>query len=325
MPFCTSGGSGITNSVNNIKGLAPSATWLDGRVCNGSNGNTSALTSWANGLGLDFSPRSDDEQPSPAPVDPAPTHEHAWGNTWANDTTHHWHECDNADCTVTANADKNGYAQHTWNSGVETTAPAVETEGVKTYTCSVCSATKTEPIDKLPQPEPDNAPKVLVAYFSCTNNTENIANHIVTAVGADNATLFEIIPETPYTSADLNYSNSSCRANQEQNDASARPAIASTCKVENMADYDVIFLGYPIWWGTAPKIIYTFLEQTDYNFSGKTIIPFCTSASSGYNDSSIKALVGSDTTWVTGRRFSGSASQDTVQSWVNGLNLDLSR
>ena len=135
--------------------------------------------------------------------------------------------------------------------------------------------TPTPTPEPTPTPTPEPAANTLIVYFSATNNTENIANHIKTTLG-DDADLFEIVPETPYTSADLNY-NTDCRANREQNDANARPAISGS--VENMKQYDVIFLGYPIWWGQAPKIMYTFLESYDLN--GKTVVPFCTSGSSG--------------------------------------------
>ncbi len=122
----------------------------------------------------------------------------------------------------------------------------------------------------------DNLPatgnsQVLIAYFSCTNTTEGIAKHIQAET---KGTLYEIIPEITYTSADLNY-NSDCRANREQNDPAARSAISGS--VENFDKYDIVFIGYPIWWGQAPKIIYTFLES--YDLSGKTVVPFCTSAS----------------------------------------------
>lgn len=159
--------------------------------------------------------------------------------------------------------------------------------------------------------------KALVAYFSCTNNTKAVAEKLAQAAGAD---LYEIVPEVPYTSADLNY-NSDCRANREQNDPDARPAI--TGGVERWDSYDVVFLGYPIWWGKAPKIIHTFLES--YDWVGKTIVPFCTSGSSPYNDSSIKPLAGSDATWVTGCRFANSVSQSDVSAWVDGLGLDLKK
>ena len=156
--------------------------------------------------------------------------------------------------------------------------------------------------------------KKLVAYFSASGITAAVARTLAEAADAG---LYEIKPQTPYTSADLNY-NTDCRANREQNDDAARPAISGS--VDNIAQYDVIFLGYPIWWGKAPKIIHTFLES--YDFTGKTIVPFCTSASSGYNDSTIRPLA-PDAHWQTGRRFSGGASRSTVESWVNDLELAL--
>ena len=129
-----------------------------------------------------------------------------------------------------------------------------------------------------PEPAPQEGADVLVAYFSATGNTENIAEHLVSILDAD---LYEIVPQVPYTFEDLDYSNSDCRANREQNDPTARPAISGG--VEDLEDYEVIFLGYPIWWGDAPKIIPTFLET--YDFDGKTIVPFCTSGSSSIGSS----------------------------------------
>ncbi len=167
-----------------------------------------------------------------------------------------------------------------------------------------------------PDPAPSEDGRVLIAYFSATGTTEGIANHLNAILDAD---LYEIVPETPYTSADLNY-NTDCRANREQNDSSARPAISGG--VENMEQYDVIFLGYPIWWGQAPKIISTFLES--YDFSGKTIVPFCTSGSSGIGSSAANLHALADTAaWMDGQRFSGSVPQSAVESWVNGLDLTL--
>ena len=124
----------------------------------------------------------------------------------------------------------------------------------------------------------------------------------------------------PYTSEDLDYRNDDCRANREQNDPTARPAISGS--VEDMEDHEVIFLGYPIWWGDAPKIIFTFLET--YDFDGKTIVPFCTSGSSsiGGSVSDLESLT-DGATWLDGQRFSGSASQETVSQWVDSLGLDL--
>ena len=157
--------------------------------------------------------------------------------------------------------------------------------------------------------------KVLVAYFSATGHTKTIAEYLQTALDAD---LYEIVPQEPYTDADLDYNTDGCRANREQNDDSARPAISGS--VEDMDGYDVVFIGYPIWWGQAPKIVYTFLES--YDFSGKTIVPFCTSGGSGIDGSlgGLQALA-SDADWLTGQRFSSGASEEEVQSWVDHLGL----
>ena len=155
---------------------------------------------------------------------------------------------------------------------------------------------------------------ILVAYFSCTNNTKSIAEYVADITGG---TIYQIIPAVPYTSADLNY-NSDCRANREQNDATCRPEISGS--VASISDYDIIYLGYPIWWGQAPKIIYTFLES--YNLSGKTIVPFCTSGSSGIGTSATNmhsSAMGA--TWLDGRRFSGSASKSDIENWINSLGI----
>ena len=175
----------------------------------------------------------------------------------------------------------------------------------------------TPPEDETTTGTDDSGKKILIAYFSATNNTEGIANHLNEILDAD---LYEIVPETPYTSDDLNYNDSSSRTSQEMDDPNARPAISGS--VDNMEQYDVIFLGFPIWWGEAPRIISTFLES--YDLSGKTIAPFCTSASSplGSSARNLQALT-DDVTWLEGQRFSGSAPQSTVESWVNGLGLTL--
>ena len=158
----------------------------------------------------------------------------------------------------------------------------------------------------------DNA-KALVAYFSATGNTETVAKQLQAVLDADG---YEIVPEEPYTADDLNYNKDDCRANKEQNDSTARPAIAGS--VENMDDYDVVFIGYPIWWGKAPKIIDTFLES--YDFSGKTIVPFCTSGSSGIAGSLNEIQSAApNANWETGRRFSANATETDLQDWGNGL------
>lgn len=156
----------------------------------------------------------------------------------------------------------------------------------------------------------------LVAYFSATGNTEKIAHHIINITGADS---YEIVPTIPYTAEDINYSNSNCRANQEQNDKTCRPEIAGS--VENMDNYDVVYVGYPIWWGQEPRIIDTFMES--YDFSDKTVIPFCTSGSSSITTSekNIANLGISIGNQLSGKRFLGSASEETVSEWISSLNL----
>lgn len=158
---------------------------------------------------------------------------------------------------------------------------------------------------------------VLVAYFSATHTTEGVAKEISSALGAD---LYEIIPENPYTEADLDYNDDNSRTTIEMNDASSRPAISGS--VENMDQYDTIFLGYPIWWGDAPRIISTFVES--YDFSGKTIVPFCTSGGSGIGSSAsnLEKLT-SGANWLSGQRFSGSSAHEEIADWINGLDLKL--
>lgn len=170
--------------------------------------------------------------------------------------------------------------------------------------------------DPSPNPHPTNG-RVLVVYFSCTNTTKGVAEHVASVTGSG---MYRIEPKEPYTSADLDYNNSSSRANREQNDSSARPVIANS--LESLSDYDVIFIGYPIWWGKAPKIIFTFLES--YDFAGKTIIPFCTSHSSGIgsSDTDLHSLA-PQATWMQGRRFGGNASESDVREWIESLNLNL--
>ncbi|MCD7737668.1 MAG: aldo/keto reductase [Lachnospiraceae bacterium] len=157
--------------------------------------------------------------------------------------------------------------------------------------------------------------RILVAYFSCTGTTEQIARWIIDETGADS---YEIVPEVPYTEEDLAYYTGG-RADQEQADDSARPGIAGS--VENIEQYDVIFLGYPIWHGQAPRIISTFLES--YDFSDVTIIPFCTSHSSdiGSSAENLHSLCSDTVTWMEGRRFSQDATESDVIEWVDSMEL----
>jgi flavodoxin len=163
-----------------------------------------------------------------------------------------------------------------------------------------------------------NMKNVLIAYFSCTGNTRSLAEQIAKASKAE---LYEIKPKIPYSSEDLNWRNNSSRTNIERNNPSSRPAISNN--VENMEQYDIIFLGYPIWFGQAPNIIYTFLES--YDFSGKTVVPFCTSGSSpiGSSASNLHRLCSNNTTWLSGSRFTLNTSRSEIVTWINGLGLNI--
>ena len=164
------------------------------------------------------------------------------------------------------------------------------------------------------QPKPtEDKMKTLVVYFSCTNTTKTLAEYAADILGAD---IYEIVPAVPYTAADLAYYTNG-RADQEQNDPSVRPAISGG--VDNMSDYDTIILGYPIWHGQAPRIISTFLES--YDFSGKTIVPFCTSHSSGMGSSAnnLHALCSAE--WKSGNRFGGGTSRNEISKWLNEIGL----
>ena len=131
-------------------------------------------------------------------------------------------------------------------------------------------------------PQTDNTDntgaKSVVVYFSVTGNTKKVAEHIAEATGAD---IYEIVPKEPYSDDDIDYSNDNCRANKEMNDDSARPEIGG--EALDLSGYDTVYLGYPIWWGTMPKIINTFLDT--YDLGGKTVMPFCTSGGSGISSS----------------------------------------
>ena len=158
--------------------------------------------------------------------------------------------------------------------------------------------------------------KTLVAYFSASGQTARLAKTIADVTGGD---LYEIEPAEKYTSADLNWNDKQSRSTKEMNDASSRPAISG--KVADMGQYDTVFVGFPIWWYVAPRIIQTFLES--YDFSGKTVVPFATSGGSsmGNTNSVLQKSCSSSTKWKDGRRMSSRESASSVQKWVDSLNL----
>lgn len=155
----------------------------------------------------------------------------------------------------------------------------------------------------------------LVVYFSATGNTEAVAETLAETQGAE---IHEITPEDPYTDADLDYNNSSCRANAEQNDENARPAISGG--IDNIDDYDVIYVGFPIWWGDMPRIMYTFFDT--YDLSGKTIAPFCTSGGSGISGavSSIEELE-PEADITEGLRTSSQGAEADIAQWLDRIGL----
>ena len=158
---------------------------------------------------------------------------------------------------------------------------------------------------------------VLVVYYSATGNTEEVANYIADTAGGD---LFELEPVEPYTDDDLNWSDDNSRVSQEHEDESLRDVELVSTDVENWDSYDTVFIGYPIWWGIAAWPVDSFVENND--FTGKTVIPFCTSASSGIGDSGqlLEEMAGTGD-WQEGERFRSGADEADVQEWVNGLGL----
>lgn len=157
--------------------------------------------------------------------------------------------------------------------------------------------------------------KKLVAYFSASGITESVARNLSQTAGAD---LYRIQPEVPYTSADLDWMNKKSRSSIEMNDPASRPAIAA--EDLDISSYDVVFLGFPVWWYMAPTIINTFLET--YDFSGKTVIPFATSGSSGIENCEKKLQQQYPSiNWKSGRLLNGHPGQDVLDSWVKSLNV----
>lgn len=193
----------------------------------------------------------------------------------------------------------------------ESTRQSSQTENKSDSLSELNSSLKSES-----DSEADSTPsekKSAVVYFSATGNTEDVAELIAKETNAD---IFEIVPENVYTSEDLNYNDDNCRANKEMNDDAARPSISGDMSA--VSEYDVIYLGYPVWWGTAPRIIQTFLES--YDLSRSTIYAFCTSGGSGIEKSvgDLRSLY-SDMNIVSGKRFS-KADESDIKEWLGSLN-----
>ena len=192
----------------------------------------------------------------------------------------------------------------------ETSAPT-EQPATEPSESSSTAAAESEP-----ETQPETG-KTLVVYYSASGNTERVAKDIAEAAGAD---LFEIVPTEVYTSEDLNWTNPDSRVSREHDDESLRDVPLTTTEVPDWDSYDTVFIGYPIWWGIAAWPVDTFVKNND--FTGKTVIPFATSSSSGMGQSgSLLADMAGTGEWQEGQRFSSGVSSDDVQSWVNGLGL----
>ena len=187
----------------------------------------------------------------------------------------------------------------------ETSAPTEQPE-----------SSSTAPAESEPATQPKTG-KTLVVYYSASGNTERVAKDIAEAAGAD---LFEIVPTEVYTSEDLNWTNPDSRVSREHDDESLRDVPLTTTEVPDWDSYDTVFIGYPIWWGIAAWPVDTLVKNND--FTGKTVIPFATSSTSGMGQSgSLLADMAGTGEWQEGQRFSSGVSSDDVQSWVNGLGL----
>ena len=154
-------------------------------------------------------------------------------------------------------------------------------------------------------------------YFSASGNTEAVAETIADTLNAD---LFELVPADPYTDADLNWTVSGSRVNREHENESLRDVELVRDTVSNWDEYDTVFIGYPIWWGIAAWPVNDFIQSND--FTGKTVIPFCTSASSGLGQSGrlLEEMAGTGS-WLEGRRFTERASQSDIRNWASSLDI----
>ena len=196
------------------------------------------------------------------------------------------------------------------------------------------ASSTTQPETSAPTEQPTTAPsessstapsetepatgKTLVVYYSASGNTKRVAEDIAEAAGAD---LFEIVPTEVYTSDDLNWTNSNSRVSREHDDESLRDVPLTTTEVPDWDSYDTVSIGYPIWWGIAAWPVDTFVKNND--FTGKTVIPFATSSSSGMGQSGtlLSEMAGTGD-WQDGQRFPSGASQSDVADWVSGLGLN---
>lgn len=195
----------------------------------------------------------------------------------------------------------------TVSTTASTTAATTEATQPNEETTEAVETTETEAA----------ANKTLVVYYSASGNTRRVAEAIAQAANTD---LFEIVPTEVYTNEDLNWTNPNSRVSREHDDESLRDVPLTTTEVPDWDSYDTVLLGYPIWWGIAAWPVNNFVKAND--FTGKTVIPFATSSSSGMGQSgSLLAEMANGGDWQQGQRFSSGVSEADVQAWVNGLGL----
>ncbi|MCU7653787.1 flavodoxin [Acutalibacter sp. LFL-21] len=218
--------------------------------------------------------------------------------------------------------DGNGNSSSSQASSATPESSAVESSASEASSSSEIEASSQAPSSSEVSSEAQaedtgSGSSVLVVYYSATGNTAQVAQYIANSTGGD---LFELEPVDPYTSDDLNWTDDNSRVNQEHENESLRDVELVADTVDNWDQYDTVFIGYPIWWGIAAWPVDGFVEAND--FSGKTVIPFCTSSSSGLGESGqlLADMVGTGD-WQEGLRFRSSASQEDVQSWIEELGL----
>lgn len=198
-----------------------------------------------------------------------------------------------------------------------TETDSAETSSVATTEPETTEAPSTDTSETGAQETESTGGKTLVVYYSATGNTENVANAIADTLGAD---VFELEPVEPYSNDDLNWTNDDSRVSREHENEDERNVELVSATVDNWSDYDAVFIGYPIWWGIAAWPVDEFIETND--FTGKTVIPFATSASSGMGQSGqlLEEMAGTGD-WQEGERFRESVSEEDVRAWVEGLGL----
>lgn len=208
--------------------------------------------------------------------------------------------------------------QTSTQAAAETETAQTESERVQETESAQSETESTEAVDAGEETEAEaGTGKTLVVYYSATGNTEEVANAIAAATGAD---VFELEPADPYTDEDLNWTDENSRVTVEHDNPDQRDVELVADTVDNWEEYDTVFIGYPIWWGIAAWPVDTFVEAND--FTGKTVIPFCTSSSSDLGESGqLLAEMAGTGDWQEGMRFRSGVDEADVQEWVNGLGL----